>query len=105
MLGTALVRDGDLAAQIVGEALGNLGAAHVGRDHDGVLPVKVLLLEVVADEVERREVGHGDVKEALDLALVQVDGDDLVHAGGSRRLATRRAVMGSRADALRSWRA
>ena len=87
MLGATLVGDGKVAAQVVGELLGGLGAAHVRGDHDGVVPVEVLvLLEVVAQQEEGGEVGHRHVEEALDLALVQVDGDDLVHAGGLQQV-------------------
>ena len=68
VLGAALVGNGDLAAEVVGKLLGNLGAPHVRRDDHGVVPVEVLGLEVVAKVVQGGEVRHGDVEEALDLA-------------------------------------
>ena len=78
---TALVGDGERAAQVVGELLARLGTTHVRRHHDGVLPVEVFVAEVLAKQRQCREVVHRDVEEALDLALVQVKRDDAVDAG------------------------
>ena len=77
-----LVSDGDLAAEVVGELLGDLRAAHVGGDDDRLVPVEVLGLEVLAEQVERGQVRDGDVEESLDLVGVQVERDHAVDAGG-----------------------
>ena len=79
---TALVGDGEAAAEHVGELLAGLGASHIGGDDDGAVPIEVLVLEVLAEERQRGEVVHRDVEEALDLALVEVERDDAVDAGG-----------------------
>ena len=46
-----------------------------------------------------------DVEEALDLAGVEVHGQDPVDADASRHLATIRAEIGSRGADFLSWRA
>ena len=76
-----LVGDGERAAEHIGELLGGLGATHVGRDHHEVVGVEVLGVVILAKEGEGREVVDRDVKEALDLTLVQVERDDAVDAG------------------------
>ncbi len=80
--GTALVGDGDVAAEHVGQALGGLGTAHVGRHDHGVVHVEALGGVVLGEEGHGGEVVHRDVEVALDLALVQVNRDDAVDAGG-----------------------
>ena len=92
------------ALEPVGETPGELAAARVGRD-DHRVAVDVVL-QVLRDHRHRREVVDRVVEEALDLAGVQVDGDDAIRARRrSSMSATRRAVIGSRPSALRSWRA
>ena len=72
--------------ELVGEALlellGAVDAAGVGTDDDGV--VQVLVAEVVDADDAAVEVVDWDARpeEALDLAAVQIDGDDAVDAHG-----------------------
>ena len=72
--------------ELVGEALlellGAVDSAGVGTDDDGV--VQVLVAEVVDADDAAVEVVDGDAgaEEALDLAAVQIDGDDAVDAHG-----------------------
>ena len=87
------------------ESFGGLGAAHIGGDDNRVVGVEVHVVVVLAKQRQCGQVVNRDIKEAPDLAPVQVEGDDAVDAGASSRLATRRAVMGSRGPALRSRRA
>ena len=74
----ALLDDREGRVDQLGERAGALGEAQVG-DHDEVL--EVLRLEVVAQQVDRGQLVDGDVEEALDLALVEVHGQDPVGAG------------------------
>ena len=62
----------------LGEGPGALGEAEVGDD-DQVL--EVLVAEVVREQVDRGQLVDRDVEEALDLALVEVHGQDPVGAG------------------------
>ena len=78
---TALVGDGDGAAQHVGQLLGSLGATHVGRHDNEVVGVEVHIVVVVGKERQGRQMVHRNIEEALNLALVQVKRDDTVHAG------------------------
>ena len=73
--------DGQRAAEHVGQLLGGLSAAHVGGDDDEVVGIEAHGVVVVGEERQGGEVVHRDVEEALDLALVQVERDDAVHAG------------------------
>ena len=79
--GTALVHDGHVGVHEVGQLLGSLRTAHVRRHHAQLVLREALGLEVVGEDGKRRQVVHRDVEEALDLALVQVDGDQAVDAG------------------------
>ena len=100
-----LVHEREVAAQVLGVALGDLDAPGVGRDHDQFVGVGVGL-EVLLEHRRRDQVVDRDVEEALDLAGVEVDREDPV--GARRSGACRRsslAVMGSRPADLRSWRA
>lgn len=45
-----------------------------------------------------------NIEEALDLALMKIDRDDAIDPAAVSMFATSFAVMGSRAEALRSWR-
>ena len=56
------------------------GAAGIGADDDPVLPVRDVQLDVREHEGLRVEVVDGKVEEALDLAGVQIHGDDVVAA-------------------------
>ena len=73
--------DGERATQVIGELLAGLGASHVGRHHDGAVPVEALAAVVLAEKRQGGEVVHRNVEEALDLTLVQVERDDAVDAG------------------------
>ena len=68
---TALVGDGQVAAEHVGQLLGGLGTNHV----------EVHVVVVLAKQRQRGQVVNRDIEEALNLALVQVEGDDAVDAG------------------------
>ena len=89
----ALLDDGQRRVEELGEGAGALGEAQV-RDHDQVL--ELLLEEVVAEQVDGGQLVDGDVEEALDLALVEVHGEQPVGAGDLIMSAMRRAVMGTR---------
>ena len=78
---TALVGDGQVAAEHVGQLLGGLGATHVGGDDNQVVGVEVHVVVVLAKQRQCGQVVNRDIEEALDLALVQVEGDDAVDAG------------------------
>ena len=75
-----LVDDGERCIELAREVAGALGAADVRREHSHGGDVAVL--EVAAQDVEGRQLVHGDVEEPLDLPGVQVDGEDTVRPGG-----------------------
>ena len=77
---TALMCNSKAAVQVVRELLSSLCATHIRGDNNGILPVKWLALKVIAQKIESSQVRNRNVKEALDLALVQVKGDDAVNA-------------------------
>ncbi len=78
--------DGKVTAEHVGQLLGGLGAAHIGGDDNQVVGVEVHVVVVLAKQRQRGQVVNRDIEEALDLALVQVEGDDVVHAGGLQQV-------------------
>ena len=78
---TALVGDGQVAAEHVGQLLGGLGTTHVRGDDNQVVGVEVHVVVVLAKQRQCGQVVNRDIEEALDLALVQVEGDDAVDAG------------------------
>ena len=68
------------AVQVVGKLLSCFCATHIRGDNNGILPVKWLALKVIAQKVESGQVRNRNVKEALNLTLVQVKGDNAVNA-------------------------
>ena len=62
------------------------GTARIWADDDRVLPAGDVQLDVREHEGLRVEVVDGKVEEALDLAGVQVHGDDVVAAGDSEHV-------------------
>ena len=89
-LGTALVHDGEVHMDLLGEVPGAGHGAHVGRDRDDAVVVAGLRVELVHVVVyEQRcagEVIQRDVEEALNLGGVQVHGQDAVSAGGGEHV-------------------
>ena len=77
--GTPLVDDGQVRIQPFGESPGPLGPARIGRN-DGQVAVK-LAADVLDQHRRGEQVVHRYVKKALDLARVQVHGDNPVGAG------------------------
>ena len=80
-LRAALEDDGERAIQTLGEELGAVHAARVGRDDDDLVVAEPFLLEVVAEHRHRHQVVDRDVEEALNLRGVQVHRDDAPRAG------------------------
>ena len=80
-LGPALVDDGQVAAQLLGQCACAHHTADVGRDHDQVF----VIASAQVTQQHRRGVNivHRDVEETLDLVGVQVHGQ---HAGDANRL-------------------
>ena len=56
------------------------GASRIGADDDPVLPARDVQLDISKHEGLRVQVVDGKVEEALDLARVQIHGDDVVAA-------------------------
>ena len=79
-------------------------ATGVGRD-DHRLLLEALVGDPLGEHRHRGHVVERDVEEALDLAGVEVHGEDPVDAHASRHLATIRAEIGSRGADFLSWRA
>ena len=86
VLRAVLVHDGDVAIKQRGELLGGLCATHVGGHHAQLLGLEAHLLEVVHEDGHCRHVVDRLVEEALDGVLMQVDGDDVVGAGGGEQV-------------------
>ncbi len=73
--------DGHFGVEGFGVGVGHFDAADVRGDDDEVF--KISTLDVVEDDRGCVEVVDGDVEEALDLAGVEVHGEDAVDACGS----------------------
>ena len=58
-----------------------LGTTHVGGDDNQVVGVEVHVVVVLAKQRQCGQVVNRDIEEALDLTLVQVEGDDAVDTG------------------------
>ena len=69
---TALVGDGQVAAEHVGQLLGGLGTTHVRGDDNQVVGVEVHVVVVLAKQRQCGQVVNRDIEEALDLVGVQV---------------------------------
>ena len=82
-LDPALVDDGEVGVELVGVLLGHLHPAGVGRDHHEVVAE---LAHGVDEHGAGHEVVDRAVEEALDLAGVQVDGDEAGGAGGGEHV-------------------
>ena len=63
-----------------------LGSTRVRRDDDGVLPIRHFLLDIRHHARLAEQVVHRNIKESLDLAGVEVHGDDVVSAGDSEEV-------------------
>ena len=61
-------------------ANGPFGASRIGADDDPILPARDVQLDISKHEGLRVQVVDGKVEEALDLAGVQIHGDDVVAA-------------------------
>ena len=75
-----LVDDGERRIELSCDVARPLGVADVGSQDGGVR--EIALFEVSAENVQRGQLIDRDVEEALDLAGVQVDGQDAVGASG-----------------------
>ena len=83
----ALIDDGEVHVQLLGEGAGAGDGADVGGDDDHVLAHGTELLGVVVDEDGvAEEVIHGDIEEALDLVGVQVHRQHTVNARGDEHV-------------------
>ena len=83
--GPLLFHDGPVGADLAGEVAGDLDAAGVGAD-DHQLLVEVLVDEPLGEHRHRGHVVDGDLEEALDLAGVEIHGEDAVGADRLERL-------------------
>ena len=80
----ALVDDGDVHVQVLGQGAGAHHAADVRGDDDHV--VQRMLADVVEDDRGGVDVVHGDVEEALDLPGMQVHSQHACGAGGGQHV-------------------
>ena len=69
---TGLVHEGEVAAQVLGVALGDLHAPGVGGDDNELVGIGVGL-EVVLEHRRGDQVVDGNVEEALNLPGVEID--------------------------------
>src|SRR5262249_55729371 len=77
----ALVDDGEVGVEALGEGARALDAAGVGRD-DGDLALTDALLQVLEEHRVGVDVVHRDVEEALDLSRMEIYGEDARRTGG-----------------------
>ena len=83
----ALIHDGQVHMQLLGEGPGTGHGAHIRGDHHHILGLGAELLGIVVHENRvAQQVVHRDVKEALDLAGVEVHGQHTVRAGGGEHI-------------------
>jgi len=61
--------------------LSPLGASRVGRNNHDLLGIANVVVDVAHHEGLGVHVVHRDVKETLELGIVEVQGDDVVHPG------------------------
>jgi hypothetical protein len=103
-LRTALVDDGQVAAELLGQRAGAHHAADVGRhDHEVLV---VLRLHVGQQHRRRVDVVDRDVEEALDLVGVQVHREQALDADGLQQVGDDLGEIGTRVEReRRSWRA
>ena len=83
MTRTALVHDSQVGMKHVGKLLCSLSAANVGAYNAELFGVDILLAEVIGKDRQRRKVINRGIEEALDLALMKVNGNGAVNASSS----------------------
>ena len=115
-LRTAFLDDGDRRLQMIREDARARDTTEIRRDDNDIL--ELLGTEIVGNGRRSSQMIHRDIKEALNLACVQVDGHDTRHAsrrhevgnqlGGNRLTAARFAILArvcivwhNRRDAMR----
>ena len=83
----ALIHDGQTHVQLLGEGAGAGHGANVGGHHHHILALLAKLLGVVIHEHGiAQQIVHGDIKEALDLAGMEIHGQHAVGAGGGEHV-------------------
>ena len=97
--GAALVDNGQFGVQAAGHGQGADHPAHIRRHDHQLVRLGIVGLHVVGQQGRRQQVVGGDVEEALNLARVQVHGQDPVGAGagdqvGDQLGGDRRAAAG-----------
>src|SRR5471030_1060370 len=97
---TALVDDGQVAAEAFRQRSGADHAADVGRDHQQVLVI--FLLQVAQQDRRGVNIVDRDIEEALDLVGVQVHDQDALDAGFFQHVGD---DLGRDGDARRTWAA
>lgn len=97
--GALLVDEREALVEAVGYRSRPLGTAGIGTDNDNVLVAQVLL-DPSQDAGLCVQVVDGHVEETLDLAGVQVHGDDVVASGGNQHVCDELGGYGSSALVL-----
>src|SRR5262249_19263856 len=82
----ALVDDGEVGVEALGEGAGANDAADVRRDDHQLAALGVVALDVVGQQGGGQEGGGGGVEEALNLAGVEIHGGAPVGAGGGDQI-------------------
>ncbi|CVI54502.1 hypothetical protein AGR7A_Cc120016 [Agrobacterium deltaense NCPPB 1641] len=77
---TALVDNGQKTVETLGECTGADHAADIGRNDHDIVGV-VMVLHVAGQNGRCEEVVGGDIEEALDLAGMEIEGENAVGAG------------------------
>ena len=91
--------------EVLAELLRRLDPAGVGRDDDQVVAVQPdLVLEVVREDRQGRQVVEWEVEVPLDLSRVEVDRDHAVGAGGGEEVRDQLGADRLPESALWSWR-
>lgn len=77
-LTTLFVNQSKLHAQLVGNDGRTLGSTGIGRDNDSILPVGDLVANVFDHQGLSVQVVNGDIKETLELRVVQIHRDNMI---------------------------
>ena len=86
-----LVNKGELHAQFISNNSCTFGTAGVRRHNDTIAPLQYLFLDILDHNGFRVQVVDGDVKKALELWVVEVEGDDVISPSCLQEICDERA--------------
>lgn len=100
---TNLVNQRKLHPHGIGDSGSSFGTTGIGADHNGVLVVGDVPLDVGLEKRTSIQVVHRDVEETLVLRIVQIHRDDMVRTGASEQVGHQGTGLSDPLLVARAW--